>query len=99
MALSRAGSLISGGQMDTVQGCAECARMADNYETETMLWFRLEGHLRIAEYGHDEEAAQKIARDLEVVTKKRAELRSAMERHNQEFHENGSPKTRAVNCV
>jgi hypothetical protein len=71
--------------------------MADEYETETMLWFRLEGHLRIAEYGHDDESAQKIARDLDVVTKKRAALRGAMERHNLEFHENGTPKTRAVN--
>jgi hypothetical protein len=71
--------------------------MADDYETETMLWFRLEGHLRIAEYGHDEEAAQKIARDLEVVTKRRAELRAAMERHHLERHTTGSPKSRAVN--
>jgi hypothetical protein len=85
--------------MDTVRGCAECERMADEYETETMLWFRLEGHLRIAEYGHEEEAAQKIARDLDAVTRKRADLRSAMERHSLDCHENSSPKTRAVNGV
>jgi hypothetical protein len=85
--------------MDTVQGCAECARMADAYEAETMAWFRLEGHLRIAEYGHDDEAAQRIALDLDVVTKKRAELRGAMERHHINCHANGGTKTRAMNSL
>ena len=82
--------------MDTVQGCAECLRLANVYETETMAWFRLEGHLRIAEYSHDEAAAQKIAADLDSVTKKRVELRRAMDRHKTECHSNGSPKTLTV---
>lgn len=62
-----------------------------------MAWFRLEGHLRIAEYGHDDAAAKKIAADLDVVTKKRAELRLAIDRHSEECHSNGSPKTLAFN--
>jgi hypothetical protein len=72
--------------------------MANAYEAETMAWFRLEGHLRIAEYGHDEAAAQRIALELDAVTRKRTELRNAMDRHNAEYHSNGSSRTRAVNC-
>jgi hypothetical protein len=83
--------------VDTVPGCAECSRLANAYEAETMAWFRLEGHLRIAEYGHDDAAAKKIAADLDAVTRKRAELRIAIDRHGTEFHSNGSPKTLAVN--
>ena len=83
--------------MDTVQGCAECSRLANAYEAETMAWFRLEGHLRIAEYGHDDAAANKIAADLDVITNKRTELREAIDRHSTECHSNGSPKTLAVN--
>jgi hypothetical protein len=62
-----------------------------------MAWFRLEGHLRIAEYGHDDAAAKKIAVDLDAVTKKRAELRFAIDRHSEECHSDGSPKVLAVN--
>lgn len=82
--------------MDKVEGCAECTRLAQAYESETMAWFRLEGQLRIAEYGRDAAAAERIAKDLDGVTRRRSELRAAMERHRNEFHAGGTHKIRAV---
>ena len=76
--------------MEDVQGCAECKRLSEAYETETLTWFRLEGHLRIAEYGRDEESAQRIAFDLDDATRRRTELRNALARHKQDFHGGGS---------
>jgi hypothetical protein len=80
--------------MNTVEGCAECLRLADAYESETMTWFRLEGHLRIAEYGRDSAAAAKIAKELDAVTKRRTQLREEMGSHRKESHANGSSKAR-----
>ena len=82
--------------MDTVAGCAECARLSDAYENETMAWFRLEGQLRIAEYSRDKASAEKIAKELDGVTRRRADLRSAMARHREDSHTNGTSRTRTV---
>lgn len=76
--------------MDVVHGCAECKRLSEAYEAETMTWFRLEGHLRIAEYSHDEESAHKIAMELDSTSRKRAELRAGMDRHKKDFHLGGA---------
>lgn len=76
--------------MDDVTGCMECRRLAQAYETETLAWFRLEGHLRIAEYGRDEESAQRIAFDLDAATQRRTDLRNAIAQHKNEFHNGGS---------
>ncbi len=76
--------------MDEVNGCAECQRLAKAYETETLAWFRLEGHLRIAEYGRDEESAQRIAFDLDEATQRRTELRNEIARHQRDSHNCGS---------
>jgi hypothetical protein len=83
--------------MDTVEGCAECSRLAEAYESETMAWFRLEGQLRIAEYARDEVTSGKIAAELDKVAKRRVALRAEMDRHRAEFHANGgNPKARTV---
>ncbi|MES1261291.1 MAG: hypothetical protein ABUS49_06090 [Acidobacteriota bacterium] len=76
--------------MEDVHGCAECRRLSEAYETETLTWFRLEGHLRIAEYGRDEESAQRIAFELDDTTRRRTELRGAIARHKEDFHNGGS---------
>ena len=72
--------------MDVIPGCAECKRLSEAYEAETMTWFRLEGHLRIAEYGRDKESADRIALELDETTRKRTDLRTSMTRHQQDFH-------------
>jgi len=75
--------------MEVVRGCVECLRLAEAYEAETMMWFRLEGQLRIAEYGRDEESAGKIAKDLDATTRRRTELRTGMDAHQKDSHTNG----------
>jgi hypothetical protein len=77
-----------------VQGCEECRRLTESYEAETMKWFRLEGHLRIAEYGRDKTSAGRIASDLDATTRKRSELRALIVRHEEDCHNrraNGGP--------
>lgn len=72
--------------MDIIRGCAECKRLSDAYESETMTWFRLEGHLRIAEHGHNKAAVAGIATELEATTRKRMELRSELTNHKHKTH-------------
>lgn len=75
--------------MNSAKGCAECYRLSEAYEKATMAWFRLEGNLRIAEYGRDEESVLNIARELAATAEKRDLLRSEIERHQATMH----PKT------
>jgi hypothetical protein len=76
--------------VDLVRGCAECLRLSESYEAETMSWFRLEGQLRIAEYGRDQNSVHRISADLAGVARRRTELRAAIEQHESEFHKDGS---------
>lgn len=76
--------------MDIIRGCAECKRITDAYESETMSWFRLEGHLRIAEHGRDKSAIDRIATELDAATRRRTELRLELKRHKQTEHFGGS---------
>ena len=76
--------------MDIIRGCAECKRITDAYESETMSWFRLEGHLRIAQHGRDKSAIERIATELDATTRKRTELRAELKRHKQSAHGGGS---------
>jgi len=55
-----------------------------------MNWFRLEGHLRIAEYGRDPDAVSRIASELDATTRQRNEVRAAIEKHKHDFHSGGS---------
>ena len=76
--------------MQLVQGCEECRRLTESYEAETMKWFRLEGHLRIAEYGRDKASARRIASELEATTCKRSELRILIAQHEADCHDRGA---------
>lgn len=67
--------------MKALDGCAECKRLADSYESATMAWFRVEGSLRIAEYAHDEKSSRKLALELDLIGERRRALRAAMDRH------------------
>lgn len=77
---------FGGIKVEEIQHCVKCSQLARAYEAETMNWFRLEGHLRIAEYGRDEDGAQKIALELDAVIRRRAELRIATDLHNTSAH-------------
>lgn len=72
--------------MEVVEGCGECKRLAEAYEAATITWFRLEGNLRIAEYGRDKAAAEKLAAELGEKTRHRRELRDAMNKHRTDAH-------------
>jgi hypothetical protein len=72
--------------MNVAEACAECLRLSDAYETVTMAWFRLEGNLRIAEYGRDEESSRNLAQELTEIADRRLVLRSAMNQHQQSSH-------------
>jgi len=67
-----------------VEGCAECKRLSDSYESATMAWFRVEGSLRIAQYGRDAKSAESLAEELRLIGERRVLLREAMERHRAE---------------
>jgi len=84
--------------MDVVDGCAECRRISDAYETATMTWFRQESNLRIAEYGHDENAAARLLADLNETSRRRRDLRSEMERHKTETHSDGRSARTLTSC-
>jgi hypothetical protein len=72
--------------MNMIDGCAECGRLSTAYEAATMSWFRLEGNLRIAQYGRDENSSQELAAELAAVTEQRLRLRAASELHRTEKH-------------
>ena len=76
--------------MNSVKGCAECHRLSESYEKATMAWFRLEGNLRIAEYGRDEESVLALVRELAATGEQRDSLRSAIARHQSETHPKAS---------
>lgn len=72
--------------MNVVEDCAECQRLTASYEAATIDWFRLEGNLRIAEYGRDEESFSSLAEQLHEIAEKRLQLRKAIEKHWNAAH-------------
>ena len=66
------------------QGCVECRRLSDAYESATMTWFRVEGQFRIAEFGHDKAAVKELASELAAIGERRSALRDALARHKAE---------------
>jgi len=64
-----------------IEECAECRRLSESYESVTMAWFRIQGNLRIAECGHDENSAQILSIELNLIGDQRGALRQAIESH------------------
>ncbi len=78
--------------MGAVERCSECGRLAHDYETATLEWFRIEGNLRIAEFGRDTEALRSLTAELEALELKRRMLRDAIAVHRCPVH----PRTLAI---
>ena len=67
--------------MNLVEACGACQRLSADYEAATMEWFRIQSQLRIAEYSHDDQAANRIMDELTDVARKRQTLRESIDRH------------------
>ena len=72
--------------MSSMESCKECRRLSAAYEAATMEWFRLQGQLRVAEYSREAEASDKIVAELNLIARRRQDLREEIENHNLAAH-------------
>ena len=79
--------------MEFIEGCPICERLSAEYESATMEWFRVEGHLRIAEYSSDGESTHRITEELGRVSKRRTAVKDAIADHKRQAH---APRVRGA---
>jgi hypothetical protein len=72
--------------MNFVGECQECQRLAAEYESATMEWFRAQGQLRVAEFSREEASSNRIAAELSAISKRRDAIREAVNKHGLEMH-------------
>lgn len=72
--------------MKFVEGCPECQRVSDLYETATIEWFRVQNQLGIAEHLRDSAASADIVAELAEIAKRRQSLRDEAAHHLAQGH-------------
>jgi hypothetical protein len=72
--------------MNFVDGCAQCKRIAGEYEAATLEWFRVQGQLDVAQYLQDPEESTGIVSELAAIAKRRRALRDAVMHHIENAH-------------
>jgi len=67
--------------LNFTEGCQDCRRLSAAYEAVTMEWFRVQGQFRVAEYSREQEASHQIVTQLNLIARRRQELREETEQH------------------